>query len=104
MSSLRDQLDELVSGGAGEVEYRHEIALSTFTSDVARAMDAQGITQADLARTLGVSRARVSQIMQHKSSPTLRTMVQVACALGCDVSLGVAPCVAPARYSRVPIA
>jgi len=30
--------------------------------------------------------------MQHKSSPTLRTMVEVATALGCEVTPGVVPC------------
>jgi transcriptional regulator with XRE-family HTH domain len=92
MSSLLNQLDELFYDDASEIEYRHEIAISAFTNDIARLMSAQGITQADLARTLGVSRARVSQIMQHKSSPTLHTMVQVAHAIGCNVSPGVAPC------------
>jgi transcriptional regulator with XRE-family HTH domain len=73
-------------------EYKHELAISAFTNDVARVMDKKGVTQSELARRLGVSRARVSQLMQHKSSPTLRTMVEVANALGCEVSPGVAPC------------
>jgi hypothetical protein len=30
--------------------------------------------------------------MQHKSSPTLRTMVEWANALDCDVTPGIAPC------------
>ncbi|MBE3034407.1 MAG: XRE family transcriptional regulator, partial [Actinobacteria bacterium] len=72
-------------------EYKHELAISAFTNAVARVMDDKGVSQSELARRLGVSRARVSQLMQHKSSPTLRIMVEVATSLGCEVSLGVAP-------------
>ncbi len=92
MSSLLSQFDELISDAVSEVEYKHELAISAFTNDLARLMTAQGISQSDLARRLGVTRARVSQLLQHRSSPTLRTMVEVAHAIGCDVSPGLAPC------------
>ncbi len=86
MSDLLGQLNDLTSDEAGQAEYRHELALSAFTNDVARVMKEKNINQSELARRLGVSRARVSQLMQHTSSPTLRTMVEVALALGCDVT------------------
>jgi transcriptional regulator with XRE-family HTH domain len=80
MSDLLDQTD-----------YRHELAMSSFTNDVARLMAEQGVSQSGLARRLGVSRARVSQVMRHKSSPTLRTMVEVVAALDCDFVARVVP-------------
>jgi predicted transcriptional regulator len=83
MSDFLGQVDDLVSDESGQAEYGHEIAISAFTNEVARLMDEQGVSQSELARRLGVSRARVSQLLQHKSSPTLRTMVDVAAALGC---------------------
>ena len=91
MGDLFGQLNDLVSDETSQVEYKHELAISAFTNDVSRVMDKKGVTQSELARRLGVSRARVSQLMQHKSSPTLRTMVEVANALGCEVSPVVAP-------------
>ncbi len=91
MSDLLGQLDDLVADESSQAEYRHEIAISAFTNDVARVMADNGVSQSELARRLGVSRARVSQLLQHTSSPTLRTMVEVAAALGCDVSPVVAP-------------
>ena len=97
MSDLLGQLDDLVADEASQAEYRHELAISAFTNAVARVMDETGVSQAELARRLGVSRARVSQLLQHKSSPTLRTVVEVATALGCEVTLGVAPDGAPSR-------
>lgn len=89
MSDLLDQLDELVLDDRARLAYTHELAISAFTNDVARRMAEQGVSQSDLARRLGVSRARVSQLLQHRSSPTLRTMVEVADALGCEVALSV---------------
>lgn len=91
MRDLLGQLDDLVSDESSQAEYRHEIAISAFTNDVARVMTDQGVSQSELARRLGVSRARVSQLLQHASSPTLRTMVEVAAALECEVSPVVAP-------------
>jgi len=105
MTDLRGQLNDLVSDAASQAEYQHELALSSFTNAVARVMQEKNVNQSELARRLGVSRARVSQLLQHTSSPTLRTMVEVAQALECDVSLVVVPqgvraaglCVAEAR-------
>ena len=88
MTNLQGQLNELISDDASWAEYKYELAISGFTNDLARLMTEQGVTQSELARRLGVSRARVSQLLQHKSSPTLRTMVQAASALGCEVGLG----------------
>jgi transcriptional regulator with XRE-family HTH domain len=91
-TSLFDELNELVSDVTSKVEYKHELALSTFTNNLARLMHEKSMSQSDLARQLGISRARVSQVMKHASSPTLRTMVQLANAFDCDVSPALVPC------------
>lgn len=91
-TSLFDELNELVSDDTSKVEYKHELALSAFTNALARLMAAKGMSQSDLARHLGISRARVSQLMKHASSPTLRTMVQLATAFDCDVTPVLTPC------------
>ncbi|MBE0416534.1 MAG: helix-turn-helix transcriptional regulator [Coriobacteriia bacterium] len=92
MSDLLNELEQLLPDAQSRAEYRHELAISTFTNAVSRRMADEGVSQAELARRLGVSRARVSQLLQHTSSPTLRTMVEVASALGCEVVPVVAPC------------
>lgn len=91
MSSLGAQLDGMIADDVSQVQFKHELAISGFTNALAARMSHQGISQADLARRLGVTRARVSQLLQHKSSPTLQTMVQVAHALGCEVRLALVP-------------
>jgi len=88
---LFDELKGLVADDEARAEYRHELAMSAFTNGLARIMTDQRVSQAELARRLGVSRARVSQIMQHRCSPTLRTMIQLTGALGCELSVVIAP-------------
>jgi transcriptional regulator with XRE-family HTH domain len=91
-TSLLDDLNGLISDESAQIAYKHELAMSAFTNDIARLAADQGLSQSELARRLGVSRARVSQLMQHKSSPTLRTMVEWAHVFGCDVTPALAPC------------
>ncbi len=91
MSDLSDRLDSLVSDETARLAYKHESAVSAFTNGIALRMREEDVSQSELARRLGVSRARVSQLLQHRSSPTVRTMVEVAAALGCDVGIRVIP-------------
>ena len=65
MGDLLGQLDDLVSDEASQAEYKHELAISAFTNDVARVMDEQGVSQSELARRLGVSRARLPADAAH---------------------------------------
>jgi len=57
------------------------------SSAMLRARSDLGITQAELARRMGTSQSVVSRLENMDSSPTLRTVVKVAKALGCEVEL-----------------
>ena len=45
-------------------------------------MNEQGLSRADLAKRLGVSKARLTQMMRPDANPTLRSVARVAHALG----------------------
>jgi len=45
----------------------------------------KGITQGDIARSLGVSRGFVSNIENGKTNPTLATIARLAKAIGSDI-------------------
>ena len=62
------------------------IAIDIGEQIVAR-MEERGMTQADLAREMGVSRARVSQILRGNDNLTLKSIVAVAIALESRVEL-----------------
>ena len=62
------------------------IAIDIGEQIVAR-MEERHMTQADLAREMGVSRARVSQILRGNDNLTLKSIVAVAIGLDCRVEL-----------------
>lgn len=49
-----------------------------------------GLTQADLARILGVNRSRVSRILNGEANLTLRTAGEIAAALGFELDVEIA--------------
>jgi len=55
------------------------------------ARQARGLTQAQLARTAGVSQPAVAQLESPDSNPTVATLERVAEALGCRLEVALAP-------------
>lgn len=60
--------------------------VDAFLTQVEDLMAQQGITRADLARRLGCSGANVTRLFRRSSNPTVKTMIDVASAVGCRVS------------------
>lgn len=87
MARLQDWIDEF----QGDPEYEFtKVAIDIGEQIVAR-MEEHGMTQADLARAMGVSRARVSQILRGNDNLTLKSIVAVAIGLDCRVELQLRP-------------
>ena len=63
-------------------------------------MEELELTQADLARKMGVSRARISQILRGDDNLTLKSIVAVAIGLDCRVGMRLKPERAGARPNR----
>ena len=66
--------------------FRYRIA-SDFATQIGEQMKAKKLTQAQLARTLGVSKGYISQILANPGNLTLKTMILFARALGLKVSV-----------------
>lgn len=91
MVKLQDWIDEF----QGDPDYEFtKVAIDVGEQIVAR-MEERGMTQADLARAMGVSRARVSQILRGNDNLTLKSIVAVAIALDCRVEMLLKPFEAP---------
>ncbi len=87
MLKLQDWIDEF----EGDPDYEFaRVAIEVGEQIVAR-MEERGMTQADLAREMGVSRARVSQILRGNDNLTLKSIVAVAIGLECRVDLQLKP-------------
>ncbi len=69
-------------------EYWEEGAILEFTEALYIAMEAQGVTRAELARRLGTSQAYVTRVLSGNANFTLKTMSKLASALGMQLDVG----------------
>jgi transcriptional regulator with XRE-family HTH domain len=72
-------------------EYEQERLVLWATDKICEAMDEAEMTKADLARTLGTSRANVTALLSGNRNMTLRTLADVACLLGQRVEISLEP-------------
>jgi ribosome-binding protein aMBF1 (putative translation factor) len=68
-----------------------EAAILEITEAVVRRMDELAISRSELARRLGTSPAYVTKILRGSANFTLASIVKLARALECDVSVCLAP-------------
>jgi transcriptional regulator with XRE-family HTH domain len=76
-----------VNSDEGRLLEAEEYLLATVAFVLADAMERSGLTQYQLAERLGVSEARVSQLLNAVGNPTVRTLARVADALNCKVHM-----------------
>ena len=72
-------------------EYWTERVIAEFTEDLSRWMEAKGISQAELAASIGVSPPYISKVLKGNANLTLATMTKLATALGAVVRVHLAP-------------
>ena len=84
----------------GDPDYEFHLAAIDVGERIVERMDELGLTQAGLARKMGVSRARISQILRGNDNLTLKSIVAVAVGLDCRVDLRLKPERAGGRLRR----
>ena len=70
---------------------RQEELIIEVTEALARALRSSGLTQTELAARLGKTKGFVSQIMGGGNNLTLRTLADVAGAIGCRIQVNLVP-------------
>jgi transcriptional regulator with XRE-family HTH domain len=75
---------------ARDVAYWSESAFTSFTEDLLGLMG-DSVSQAELARRVGVSRCYISRVFRGVENLTVETMTKLAIAVGGSVRLHVAP-------------
>ncbi|WP_286976218.1 helix-turn-helix transcriptional regulator [Candidatus Aquicultor secundus] len=83
------------------LEYKLEGVILEVTEEILGRMEQLGINKTDLARLLGVNKAAVTKFLRGSENLTLKTLVKVAMALGCDLSVTLPPCGFEARHVYV---
>ena len=75
----------------GDPDYEFDVLAIDIGERIVERMDELGLTQAGLARKMGVSRARISQILRGHDNLTLKSVVAVAIGLDSRVDLRLKP-------------
>jgi transcriptional regulator with XRE-family HTH domain len=87
----KTQFEQLMESSEFRRLYAIEGLVTEAGEFVARLMQEQGVTRAELARRLGKSRAYIMQMLNGSANLTVRTLAEVAYALGAEVRLEAAP-------------
>ena len=79
---LDNLIGELVKDDAGMRDFQAERLTLDVTERICQLMDEQGISRADLAALLGVTRSRITNLLSGQANMTLRTMSDAFHAIG----------------------
>jgi transcriptional regulator with XRE-family HTH domain len=85
-----DELQARLESVRAGSDYQTEQLIDAITESVIDRMFELQLTRAQLAERLGVSPARVTNLLRGANF-TVRTLAEIGSALGCDVSLGFEP-------------
>ncbi|MCX6842089.1 MAG: helix-turn-helix transcriptional regulator [candidate division WOR-3 bacterium] len=91
MTEAAEWFRQMVARHEGEPEYWVEYLKLVFSEEIGRIMDERGVSQAELARRLGTSRAYVAKVLRSTANLTLATMAKLALALDARVDLSLVP-------------
>jgi transcriptional regulator with XRE-family HTH domain len=84
LTALKAKAEEARSSHA----YRAEGASIRFTEDLVALMKTSGLTRTALAEKIGSSPAYITKILRGDTNFTLDSMVKIATALGCELTIG----------------
>lgn len=91
--------DELRQDGRLQIDQ----AKLELSEQVFQLMQDQGVTEAELARRLGSSRAYVNKILQGDTNFTIESLIKIGLALDCELTIGLEKASAPSVEDGVQI-
>jgi transcriptional regulator with XRE-family HTH domain len=91
MTRPRTDYERIEADPAQRVALRAEELMLAATNALSEELERQGLTKAALAGRLGRTRGDITQIFSGGRNLTLRTLAEVADALGCKVQLALVP-------------
>lgn len=82
MRRRKPSVEELLTSPEGERAYEEEVLYGRVRECISQLLAKEGLLQQDLARKLGVSDGRVSQLLSSADNITLKTLARIGWALG----------------------
>jgi len=84
-------LEEKIDLWEEDAEFLTEEKILEFTERIIAEMDNKSVSKTQLADSLGKSKSFVTKLLKGNANMTLKTMVSVANALGCNLHLDLYP-------------
>ena len=84
---FRDKTDKF----RDDVEFQTEEAILELNERIAQIMEEKGINRAKFANLLGVSKAFITKLLNGNPNLTIKSMVSIANALGCELDIDICP-------------
>jgi|GEM_PF-743571 len=91
MSSNKKTFKQLFETARKRLAYDVEGVILEFTEEIVARMEAEGVSNAELAKRLNASPAYVTKVLRGSTNFTLETMVKIARALNADVRIHLQP-------------
>ena len=88
---IETRYSALLKEAEESIEYWTESAILDFTEELARVMEKQRVSRAELSRRIGHSQAYVTKVLRGNVNFTLATMTKLAKALDAVVRVHLAP-------------
>ena len=85
------ELRQRIAGLRDTAGYRTEQAIDSVTEAMAIRMEVLDLSRAELASRLGISPAQVTNLLRGSNNFTVRTLSEIATALGCDLVIDLVP-------------
>ncbi|MBK8149887.1 MAG: helix-turn-helix transcriptional regulator [Acidobacteria bacterium] len=83
-TSAAQEFNEMLASAESQVDFRIDAAKLELSEQICNAMEDSGVTEAELARRLGVSRAYVNKILKGTANLTIASLVKIGTAIGRD--------------------
>jgi len=83
-TSAAQEFKEMLSPTESQLDLKIDAAKLELSEQIFNAMQESGVTEAELARRLGVSRAYVNKILKGTANLTIESLVRIGVALGCE--------------------
>lgn len=99
LTTLKTKADQ----ARGTHAYRAEGASIRFTEDLVALMETSGLTRTALAEKIGSSPAYITKILRGETNFTLDSMVKIATALGCELTISMKPLAAATRQQSAKV-
>lgn len=88
---MKDLVEEVTATPEGRRAFEEEVLIGEVTDTIAGLLESSSVSQRELARRLGVTEGRVSQILSGTGNLRLRSVAAVAWALGVRFSMRARP-------------